>query len=93
VYRLVVVYPPTSHYEAEGEWDLDWEPENWERPPWNGDPDADDSFHWPRANRRYLSRTEAERRAGLLMSYGAKVSVERSLPVVWESDILEAVKP
>lgn len=41
------------------------------------------SFRWPRANRRYLSRKEAERRAALLESYGAKVAIERSQPVVW----------
>lgn len=84
VYRLAVVYPPTSHYEAEGEWDLDWQPENWNPPYYDmSDPEADDSFRWPRANRRYLSRKEAERRAALLESYGAKVAIERSQPVVW----------
>jgi hypothetical protein len=93
VYRLKVIYPPTSHYEAEGEWDLNWEPEGWVHPNehnWNGDPDADFSFRWPRT-RRYLTREEAERRAALLTSFGAKVVVERSQPIVWESDV-EAVQ-
>jgi hypothetical protein len=92
-YRLHVTYHPTSHHTAEGEWNWDWQPEGWEHPGaknWNGDPDTDFSFSWPRV-KTYLSRKSAEERAKLLEEYGAKVTIERSLPVTWISDIAVSI--
>lgn len=76
VYRLHVEYP-------EGV-DADNPPEAWDPGPWNPDPEADDSFHWPQVT-QYLSRSGAKRRADLLVKYGCKVGIERSKLVEWET--------
>jgi hypothetical protein len=76
VYRLQVTFPP-------GALRYGWEPPGWE-------PDRDDQldpacdvyFRWP-AIRDYLTKTNADRRAALLRSYGAEVTVLRSQPVTW----------
>jgi len=78
VYRLHVTYP-------EGSFEPEWEPPGWEPDYWV-DPDTGAHepmpFRWP-AERLFLSRSAAQRRAVQLRSYGAKVEVEESEPVVW----------
>lgn len=74
VYRLQVRYPEGSDTPG-------WQPEGWE-PEWNGDPDADLSFHWPRV-RDYFGPRAAKARADLLRGYGCEVEVLRSQPVTW----------
>lgn len=76
VYRLVVEYP-------EGSQRWGWAPDGWEKPEWDGNPDADLSFRWPQV-RMCLSAGTAKRRAKLLESYGAKVLIERSAPVQFD---------
>lgn len=76
-YMLDVVYPEGS--DAYG-----WEPEGWD-PEWNGDPDADLDFRWPRVH-PYLSRSGAVARAKMLESYGAKVTIRRSNPITWPDE-------
>lgn len=83
VYRIDVEYPPGSRYPEEG-W-REWEPEGWE-PDFREDEVGGLSevpFQWPNV-RLYLSKSGAEARASLLRKYGAKATVVRSLPVVWE---------
>lgn len=81
LYRLDVTLPP-------GAADPGWEPQAWldELPPYpvEGAPPEflESSFRWP-ANRPYLSRSAAKRRADLFRKYGATVSVVRSEPVTW----------
>lgn len=81
VYRLDVTYPPGSD-------EYGWAPEGWDDAPENQEMEPDTGawgpapFHWP-AVRRYQSRGGAERRAELLRSYGATVTVVRSNPVTW----------
>jgi hypothetical protein len=87
LYRLEIVYPEGSVFDPERPEDrrwLDWEPENWQGwgGEWDGNPDHDDSFRWPRT-RLFLSQTAAKRRAELFEKYGAKVTIERSEAVTW----------
>ncbi len=72
VYRLAITYP-------EGSGELGWQPDGWdpEETPW-----TDGWFRWP-AERTYLSLKGARFRAGQLEKWGAKVTVEPSLPVEW----------
>lgn len=82
LYRLHVEYPPGSD-------ELEWEPPGWRDNPehWDTDPETGAPeprwFSWPTV-RLYLSQTAAKRRADLLRSYGATVTVERSQPIVWD---------
>lgn len=73
VYRLDVAYPADSSEPG-------WEPEGWE-PDWIA-PDETRPFAWP-AVRLYLSESGARGRARLLHSYGATVTIHRSLAVEW----------
>ncbi|WP_433357742.1 hypothetical protein ACQP25_44950 (plasmid) [Microtetraspora malaysiensis] len=82
LYRLNVEYPPGSD-----EWG--WEPPGWQHNPIAQviDPETGGhecaSFSWPTV-RPYLSQSAAKRRADLLRSYGAVVTIQRSQPIAWE---------
>ncbi len=80
VYRLDVTYPPGSRRPG-------WQPAGWESR-WAPGPIPDgeaDYFRWP-AERRFLSRSGAMKRAALLRSYGAEVTVVASDPVTWPGE-------
>ena len=78
VYRLDIIYP-------EGSGAPGWAPANWPHP---AAPRklrrqmTRRGFTWPR-ERMFLSSSGAYYRAWLLESYGAEVTVRRSLPVEW----------
>jgi hypothetical protein len=89
LYRLNVTLPPEAA-------DPEWEPQAWldQLPPYPAEgapPEAlEGRFQWPR-NRLYLSLSAAKRRAALFEKYGATVTVERSPPVTWPQDGLDAL--
>lgn len=89
---LVTEYPEGSHTE-EGHPVLGWEPDGWQdvldsvdeysHPSLRDTVKDGGTFFWPRAERVYLSRSTATRRAKLLRSYGATAYVMRGR-VEWE---------
>ncbi|GIT80212.1 hypothetical protein LLS1_18810 [Leifsonia sp. LS1] len=73
--------------ETYNELNRDWEPEGW-----LSDPDdraawverfGDEKFFWPKADKVYFTKGTARSRARLLESYGAKVDIVESEPVIW----------
>ncbi|MGH3644367.1 MAG: hypothetical protein ACRDUX_35715, partial [Mycobacterium sp.] len=79
---LELNYPDTSQPAA-------WVPvPHWAPPGWQPDEDyvrrnRTSEFRWPSTNRYYRSRSGARRRARLIESFGATVTIEQSRAIVW----------
>lgn len=84
VYRIVVHAWPEGSRDQHGYPVWDWEPDGWQAGPYD-DP-QESSFRWPRHDRRFFSKGAAHKRAALMRSYGATVTVEGSAPIVWAGD-------
>lgn len=74
-------------YDIVQELKRDWEPEGWladpvDREEWIARYDSA-RFFWPKADKIYFTRGTARKRAKLLESYGAKVTIIESEPIVW----------
>lgn len=91
VYKLDIIYPEGSHEPG-------WRPACWSDPEYLRTMDRKlrrelerREFKWPR-ERLFLSSSGAYNRAGLLLWYGAEVTVLASDPVTWPNyDDVEAV--
>jgi len=83
---------------ADWEFQLDgWVPKGWltdpeERAAWL-ERHGNAQFFWPSTKRLYQSRSGAQSRAALIESYGAKVEVVESMPIVWlTADVRRAMR-
>lgn len=95
LYRVrVESYPQGSHHEVDYGGELWTEPvPGWRPPGWRPRGNytqmlGTEEFVWPVTNQVYASRTTAKKRADLLESFGATVTIERSTRIEWPSGIL-----
>lgn len=93
LYRVrVLSYPEGSHRQNEHDPDYLEPVEGWAPPGWRPEGRyvellGTNEFVWPVTNKTYHSKTPAKKRADLLESYGATVSIERSAPVTWPDSL------
>lgn len=78
VYQLDITYPTGAHTPG-------WRPHGW-------DPAVEGPFEWPTGDRMYIAQKSATKRARLLESFGAYVTIHPSNPVTWPSSPTEAAE-
>ena len=90
VWRLDVEYPADALYgDDAAPWyagclRADWAPKGWDPSGEYIDRFKTERFIWPTVRKFYLSRSAAVDRAHLLESYGARVRLLRSAPLMFE---------